>query len=113
MPLATAKNSVAHKWKGFSGMSANIVLSLTLSEPATHVNLGCCYDISEQLIHMKRGHQEGLRRLSSDTFDIARNLWRWYRKTIWRLFLWGYRTTIARYVGKWGIAQMCLCETKD
>ena len=24
----------------------------------------------------------------------------------------GYRTTIARYVAKWGIAQMCLCETK-
>ena len=24
----------------------------------------------------------------------------------------GYRTIIARYVVKWGIAQMCLCETK-
>ena len=24
----------------------------------------------------------------------------------------GYRTNIARYVAKWGIAQMCLCETK-
>ena len=24
----------------------------------------------------------------------------------------GYRTTIVRYVAKWGIAQMCLCETK-
>ena len=24
----------------------------------------------------------------------------------------GYRTMIARYVAKWGIAQMCLCETK-
>ena len=24
----------------------------------------------------------------------------------------GYRATIARYVAKWGIAQMCLCETK-
>ena len=24
----------------------------------------------------------------------------------------GYRTLIARYVAKWGIAQMCLCETK-
>ena len=24
----------------------------------------------------------------------------------------GYRTIIARYVAKWGIAQMCLCETK-
>ena len=24
----------------------------------------------------------------------------------------GYRTTIARYVAKRGIAQMCLCETK-
>ena len=23
----------------------------------------------------------------------------------------GYRTIIARYVAKWGIAQMCLCET--
>ena len=25
----------------------------------------------------------------------------------------GYRTSIARYVARWGIAQMCLCETKD
>ena len=24
----------------------------------------------------------------------------------------GYRTIIARYVAKWGIAQLCLCETK-
>ena len=24
----------------------------------------------------------------------------------------GYRTIIARYVAKWGIARMCLCETK-
>ena len=24
----------------------------------------------------------------------------------------GYRTIIARYVAKWGIAQMCLCEAK-
>ena len=24
----------------------------------------------------------------------------------------GYRTIIARYVAKWVIAQMCLCETK-
>ena len=24
----------------------------------------------------------------------------------------GYRTVIARCVAKWGIAQMCLCETK-
>ena len=24
----------------------------------------------------------------------------------------GYRTIIARYVAKWGIAQMCLCESK-
>ena len=24
----------------------------------------------------------------------------------------GYRTIIAQYVAKWGIAQMCLCETK-
>ena len=24
----------------------------------------------------------------------------------------GYRTILARYVAKWGIAQMCLCETK-
>ena len=24
----------------------------------------------------------------------------------------GYRTNIARYVAKWGIAEMCLCETK-
>ena len=24
----------------------------------------------------------------------------------------GYRTIIARYVAKWGIAQMCLCRTK-
>ena len=24
----------------------------------------------------------------------------------------GYRTNIARYVAKWGTAQMCLCETK-
>ena len=24
----------------------------------------------------------------------------------------GYRTIIARYVAKWGIAQMCLCKTK-
>ena len=24
----------------------------------------------------------------------------------------GYRTIIARYVAKWGIAQMCLCEIK-
>ena len=24
----------------------------------------------------------------------------------------GYRTIIARYVARWGIAQMCLCETK-
>ena len=24
----------------------------------------------------------------------------------------GYRTMIARYVAKWGVAQMCLCETK-
>ena len=24
----------------------------------------------------------------------------------------GYRTIIARYVAKWGIAQMCLCQTK-
>ena len=24
----------------------------------------------------------------------------------------GHRTIIARYVAKWGIAQMCLCETK-
>ena len=28
------------------------------------------------------------------------------------LVLMGYRTIIARYVAKWGIAQMCLCETK-
>ena len=27
------------------------------------------------------------------------------------VFVW-YRTIIARYVAKWGIAQMCLCETK-
>ena len=24
----------------------------------------------------------------------------------------GYRAIIARYVAKWGIAQMCLCESK-
>ena len=24
----------------------------------------------------------------------------------------GYRTIIARYVATWGIAQMCMCETK-
>ena len=24
----------------------------------------------------------------------------------------GYRTSLARYVAKWGIAQMCLCEAK-
>ena len=24
----------------------------------------------------------------------------------------GYRTIIAQYVAEWGIAQMCLCETK-
>ena len=24
----------------------------------------------------------------------------------------GYRTIIAQYVAKWGIAQMCLCETE-
>ena len=24
----------------------------------------------------------------------------------------GYRTIMARYVAKWGVAQMCLCETK-
>ena len=24
----------------------------------------------------------------------------------------GYRTIVARYVAKWGIAQMCLCEAK-
>ena len=24
----------------------------------------------------------------------------------------GYRTIIARYVAKWGIAQVCMCETK-
>ena len=24
----------------------------------------------------------------------------------------GHRTIIAEYVAKWGIAQMCLCETK-
>ena len=24
----------------------------------------------------------------------------------------GYRTLVAQYVAKWGIAQMCLCETK-
>ena len=28
------------------------------------------------------------------------------------LFLWGIRTIIARYVAKWGIAEMCLCESK-
>ena len=28
------------------------------------------------------------------------------------LVLLGYRTIIARYAAKWGIAQMCLCETK-
>ena len=28
------------------------------------------------------------------------------------LVLMGYRTIIARYVAKWGIAQVCLCETK-
>ena len=28
------------------------------------------------------------------------------------LVLMGYRTIIARYVAKWGIAQMCLCKTK-
>ena len=28
------------------------------------------------------------------------------------LVLMGYRTTIARHVAKWGIAQVCLCETK-
>ena len=29
------------------------------------------------------------------------------------LVLVGYCTIIARYVAKWGIAQMCLCETKS
>ena len=29
-----------------------------------------------------------------------------------RACFYGYRTIIARYVAKWGIAQMCLCETK-
>ena len=24
----------------------------------------------------------------------------------------GYRTIIARYVAKWGVAEMCMCETK-
>ena len=28
------------------------------------------------------------------------------------LFFMEYHTIIARYVAKWGIAQMCLCETK-
>ena len=28
------------------------------------------------------------------------------------VFVGGYRTIIARYVAKWGIAQMCLCESK-
>ena len=28
------------------------------------------------------------------------------------LVFWGHCTMIARYVAKWGIAQMCLCETK-
>ena len=29
-----------------------------------------------------------------------------------RACFYGYRTNIARYVAKWGIALMCLCETK-
>ena len=28
------------------------------------------------------------------------------------VFFMGYRAIIARYVAEWGIAQMCLCETK-
>ena len=28
------------------------------------------------------------------------------------LVLMGYRTIIARYAAKWGIAQMCLCDIK-
>ena len=33
-------------------------------------------------------------------------------QTSFVLVLMGYRTIIARYVAKWGIAQMCLCKTK-
>ena len=33
-----------------------------------------------------------------------------YRKTLFSFL--GHRTIIARYVAKWGIAQMCLCEAK-
>ena len=35
-----------------------------------------------------------------------------YRKTFFVLVFMGYRTIIMRYVAKWGIAQLCWCETK-
>ena len=33
-------------------------------------------------------------------------------QNVFVLVFMGYRTIIARYVAKWGIAQMCLCKTK-
>ena len=33
-------------------------------------------------------------------------------QNLFMLVFMGYRTIIARYVAKWGIAQMCLCQTK-
>ena len=33
-------------------------------------------------------------------------------QNIFVLVFMGYRTIIARYVAKWGIAQMCLCKSK-
>ena len=33
-------------------------------------------------------------------------------QNVFVLVFMGYRTIIARYVAKWGIAQMCLCQTK-
>ena len=35
------------------------------------------------------------------------------QKNYFVLCFMAYRTAIARYVAKWGIAQMCLCETKN
>ena len=42
----------------------------------------------------------------------AISLWGMSGVTFPCLLLWGYRTIIARYVAKWGIAQMCLRENK-
>ena len=79
-----------------------VVLSLTLKE---------CKNTLYASHGQSQNHGFGLRGLAT-ILSISRDTCSDSIANSFVLVLMEYRTIIARYVAKWGIAQMCLCQTK-